>query len=218
MNERKIVRNTVIKTLLVLFIFIIIGLLTFILAKAYIFSTLRTRALETAKNTNYAMDTYSVAPQQVNISRTYHKDGKYFCTQKNIQFDTYNTLTLYYDGEQHITTAQSFAENIAFVNTDPMIRQTIPTFADYIPDTFWFRFLSVFTTNISTETCNKIDCFSIDFGSGLKIWIAKDTGLVMREQNLNHIYTYSYKLNAVKDTDIKKPDLSEYRVIKSEEN
>ena len=91
--------------------------------------------------------------------------------------------------------------------------------------------LLAFTSNITNEICNGIECYKIDFsimlgkeGNVTKYktiqYIDKQTGLVIRyidsndnkQNEFGGIRDYKYEFNVVEDNDFVEPNIEEYEI------
>ena len=84
---------------------------------------------------------------------------------------------------------------------------------------FWFDYSYFIDENklmkkatIKNETINNTDCYSIETLHGCKIWVEKQTGLIIRDINVDYITDYNYEFNNVKDENVVKPDISDCQI------
>ena len=62
---------------------------------------------------------------------------------------------------------------------------------------------------IGTQNYNDIECYNIKFNTVYEV-ISKDTGLLLYNNEENHMRNIQYKFNTVTDKDVEKPNLDEY--------
>ena len=69
---------------------------------------------------------------------------------------------------------------------------------------------------ISSEMCNGKDCYVIDNYKGIRVWLEKETGLVIRamteishndNQEFNSVRDYTYSFDTVTDADVSEPEV-----------
>ena len=90
--------------------------------------------------------------------------------------------------------------------------QTLTTETLYM-EKFWDKIKVAFTSKISTEKLNDIECYKIDINSEWQLFISKDNLLVMREKNgSTDTGIIEYKLNEVRDEDVLMPNLAGYTI------
>ena len=90
--------------------------------------------------------------------------------------------------------------------------QTLTTETLYM-EKFWDKIKVAFTSKISTEKLNDIECYKIDINSEWQLFISKDNLLVMREINgSTDTGIIEYKLNEVRDEDVLMPNLAGYTI------
>ena len=66
-------------------------------------------------------------------------------------------------------------------------------------------------SRITTDNCNNTECYLIELDN-LKMWVDKDSGLVLREINGSFVTERFYEFDIVKDEDIIKPDTSDCEI------
>ncbi len=72
------------------------------------------------------------------------------------------------------------------------------------------------SVKISSERCNGKDCYVIDNYKGVRVWIEKETGLMVRAMNgishnnnnqeFNTVTDYTYSFGTVTDSDVSDPE------------
>ena len=69
---------------------------------------------------------------------------------------------------------------------------------------------------IYTDTLNNKECYVIQVGLNLKMWIERDTGLLYREDFGENMYSEITKLEINNVDEIYKPDLTGYKINTSD--
>ena len=90
--------------------------------------------------------------------------------------------------------------------------QTLPT-ETFNMEKFWDIIKVAFTSKISTEKLNNIECYKIFVNDEWQLFINKDNLLVMREINgSTDTGIIEYKINEVRDEDVSMPNLAGYTI------
>ena len=90
--------------------------------------------------------------------------------------------------------------------------QTLPT-ETLNMEKFWDIIKVAFTSKISTEKLNNIECYKIFVNDEWQLFINKDNLLVMREINgSTDTGIIEYKINVVRDEDVLMPNLAGYTI------
>ena len=90
--------------------------------------------------------------------------------------------------------------------------QTLPT-ETLNMEKFWDIIKVAFTSKISTEKLNNIECYKIFVNDEWQLFINKDNLLVMREINgSTDTGIIEYKINEVRDEDVLMPNLAGYTI------
>ena len=92
-------------------------------------------------------------------------------------------------------------------NIAPIHISTISEFDD-----IKFKIPLAFTARITTEKCNNKECYLIEVSKDYRIWVEKDTGIIVREINIDNITNRIYTFDEVKDEEIIKPDVSDCKI------
>jgi len=80
----------------------------------------------------------------------------------------------------------------------------------------WLKELkNIGSSKISTDECNSQKCYFIQVkgiaelepDKETKIWVNKETGIIVRQIDNDCVYDYKYSVNNVKDSDIVKPEI-----------
>ena len=203
------------KKILIVIGVIFILLFIAILRNFMILSDLENISKDKMNSNNYYVETYSLQGNQIEIVKSHHKDNTYFTIRQVISKndDSQRQLTVYSDGTETIGIIETEQEKIALLgNTVVGGKVSVNTYASY-GQGFWSKFVFSVSSTISTEQINDKDCYLINSIFGLKKWIDKETGLIVREENNGDITDFSYEFGVVEDSDIQKPDISDCKIV-----
>lgn len=90
--------------------------------------------------------------------------------------------------------------------------QNIITGTLYMPN-LWDKIKIAFSSKISTEKLNDVDCYKLKIKNDWQIYINKEDFLVMREINGSTDTGFiEYKINEVRDVDVIMPNLAGYTI------
>lgn len=198
----KLLRNILV-IIVVLFI-IIVGRKTFIL------SNLANKAVKVINETNYYTKTESYSKGQMTILESYNKDGI-----------TLGTMNVYSkeNNAKKIILYKSDKETIALI--DNGTTKTLTNMGDISINPVFFtgenlleNVVIAIVTRVDKIELNGQKCYIIRDGNTEK-FIDVNTGLAIKMiDNENNITTdYQYEFGVVKDTDIVKPNTTEYTII-----
>ena len=117
--------------------------------------------------------------------------------------------TAYLKDNEKIVIIQSGEDKVALLNGNiaPIHISTISEFDD-----IKFKIPLAFTARITTEKCNNKECYLIEVSKDYRIWVEKDTGIIVREINIDNITNRIYTFDEVKDEEIIKPDVSDCKI------
>jgi len=120
-------------------------------------------------------------------------------------------LTVYNKDNEKIGIIESGEDKIALLNGNIAIGTTgINTISEF--DDIKFKIPLAFTSKITIEECNGKECYLIELSKDYKIWVEKETGIIVREMDIEYITNRNYTFDVVKDEDIIKPDISDCKV------
>jgi len=217
--------NKKLKVLKILLAVILIVYLVVIVSKFIIIKSMQGKIKDYKGVTNYKTTMTTYRGDTLEKANIYHKDGKYLISVEFINGKDVRKIISTKEGNNYIT---SNDEKIAILGGMPL--GTADKVYNYLETENIGEFIAnLFTLNISSVKCNNKDCYKIDnFKSpdilypeqGLCVYIDKETGLLVRvergDQFGSEIFTtvidYSYEFNKVTDTDLKEPDINEYKV------
>ena len=175
---------------------------------------------------------------QGNIIENFYKDGRQLMKFINTSETGIRKMTRYDDGNivntYLETQTESGTEKIAMLNSN-----SLPSFQGitnwlYVDDTKHLILMALLA-NIRSVEQNGKECYKVDllYASNIlmqseekfALYIEKDTGLTIRNQNgaiveengkkIPIIMDYEYKFDIVTDDDLKEPDISEYTIQES---
>lgn len=203
MSKRKIIAIILIIVLIIACIFLFnLG------RKVCILSKYSNKSNEYAKITNFYKKTN---PEEGVTTEFWRKDNLGFLKRtskddiKMIYYgEDYNWIVV--DSKDGKTAVKMNKEGIGIE------AQTLTTETLYM-EKFWDKIKVAFTSKISTEKLNDIECYKIDINSEWQLLISKDNLLVMREINgSTDTGIIEYKINEVRDEDVLMPNLAGYTI------
>lgn len=191
--------------------------------KIIILNSLSQKAKKYDQATNYYTKMYMYQGEDSVLMESFYKDNKNLTTLTTLKGN--NKSIEYNDGKDTTTYLESNGQKIAFENSDYKISTftSLEQYKDYIT----VSFANVFGSKIISTSCNGRECYYISELNnsqnleGTSVFIDKETGLPIRilqggtksEGNeMNTIIDFDFEFNNVKDKDIVKPDIREYKV------
>ena len=177
-----------------------------IIRKFIIITNLVNISKEYANKTNYVAVVQSIQNGNVSIAKSYNKDGDLLTTLKSYAKDSQEErgLIKYEKDNEKVGIVYNGQEKVAIINQPVLATINIvtvySTFNDFLP-----RLELAVMSRISTDNVGN---YLIELDNW-KMWVDKDTGLVIREINGGLISERSYEFDNVKDEDIVKPDISD---------
>lgn len=197
----KLLRNILI-IIVVLFV-IIVGRKTFILMR------LSNKANNMINQTNYYTKTETYSNGQMNILESYNKDGI-----------TYGTMILYSEGNDNKSMILYKSDTERIILIDDGTTKTLNNTGDIIINPVYFTGESILenlfiaiTTSVDRIELNDKKCYLIRDGNTEK-FIDANTGLAIKiiDNQNNRTTDYKYEFGIVKDTDVIKPDITDYTI------
>lgn len=195
--------------LVVLALLVVFAILT--LRKYIIITKLINASKDYVGKTNFIEEIYSMSNDSVVLNKIYYKDENIFMTA---QIFSHNILderknTAYKKDNETIVVVQSGEDKVALLNAHvaPVYVNTISEFDD-----IKFKIPLALTSKITTEECNNKECYLIKLSKDYKIWVEKETGIIIREMTNGHITNRKFTFDEVKDEDFIKPDISDCKV------
>lgn len=198
---------------ILIIVLILCAILVICIARKFIIITnLVNESKEYANKTNYLAVVQSLQNGNVNMAKSYNKDGNYLTTLKTYGKDIQDErgLIKYKKDNEEIGIVYSGQEKIAILNgtvlADISVVNLFSTFDDILP-----RLQLAVMSRISTDNYGNIECYLIELDNW-KMWVEKDTGLIIREINGGMVAERIYEFDIVKDEDIIKPDISDCKI------
>ena len=198
---------------ILIIVLILCAILTIcIVRKFIIIANLVNEAKEYANKTNYISVVESLQNGTVNILKSYNKDGNYLTTMriygKDIQEE--RGITRYKKDSEEIGIIQSGQEKIAILDGSVLGEVSVVNIFSTLNSTMSKLQFAVMS-KITTDNYDNIECYLIELDNW-KMWVEKDTGLIVRDINGGIVAERFYEFDVVKDEDIIKPDISDCKI------
>ena len=196
--------------IIVLILFAILAI--FIVRKFIIITNLVNESKEYANKTNYFAVVQSLQNGNVNIIKSYNKDGNYLTTFRTYGKDIKDErgLIRYKKDSEEIGIIQSGQEKIAILDGSVLGEVNVVNIFSTFDNTMQQLQFAVMS-RITTDNYGNIECYLIELDNW-KMWVEKDTGLIIREINGGLVAERFYEFDIVKDEDITKPDISDCKI------
>lgn len=196
--------------IIVLILFAILAI--FIVRKFIIITNLVNESKEYANKTNYFAEVQSLQNGNVNIIKSYNKDGNYLTTFRTYGKDIKDErgLIRYKKDSEEIGIIQSGQEKIAILDGSVIGEVNVVNIFSTLDNTMQQLQFAVMS-RITTDNYSNIECYLIELDNW-KMWVEKDTGLIIREINGGLVAERFYEFDIVKDEDITKPDISDCKI------
>lgn len=205
-NKKHILR----KILFIIFlVFIVFFILT--LRKVIIFNKIENVSKEKLDSVNYYIERISIQDNSTTITKSYNKDNNYFTEFKTflLNNDEKRGLIIYKKDNEQISIMQSGETKVAYINKNFLNVESVNLMPLNTNDMkLWQKLLLAAISRITSEKCNNKECYLVEPAKEWKLWIDKETGLVIREINGSILQDSYYKFNEVTDENIVKPDIS----------
>jgi len=201
------------KKILLVVLALLIVFAIFILRKYIIINNLISASKNYIGKTNFRVDTYSLTNDTVTLTKILNKEDNFLSTHKTYSnnISEIRNLTVYNKDNEKIGIIESGEDKIALLNGNIAIGTTgINTISEF--DDIKFKIPLAFTSKITIEECNGKECYLIELSKDYKIWVEKETGIIVREMDIEYITNRNYTFDVVKDEDIIKPDISDCKV------
>lgn len=200
------------KKILIVLLILCAILVICIVRKFIIITNLVNVSKEYADKTNYLAVVQSLQNGNVNIAKSYNKDGNYLTTLKTYGKDIQDErgLIKYKKDNEELAIVYSGKEKIALLNQPTLVEiSVVNVFSTF--DNILMRLQYAIMSRISTDNYGDIECYLIEV-ENWKTWVEKDTGLIIREINGGLVAERIYEFDIVKDEDIIKPDISDCKI------
>ena len=200
------------KKILIIVLILCVILAIVICRKFIIISNLVNESKEYNDKTNYIAIVQSLQNGNVSIAKSYNKDGNVLTTLKTYGKDIQEErgLIKYEKDNEKVAVVYNGQEKVAIINQPVLatinIVNVYSTFNDFLP-----RLQFAIMSKITTDNYDNIECYLIELNNW-KMWVEKDTGLVLREVNGGMVSERFYEFDSVKDEDIIKPDISDCKI------
>lgn len=201
------------KKILLIVLALLVIFAIFTLRKYIIITNLINASKDYVVKTNYVSDVYCLTSDNVSLTKSYNKDGNYLNTHRTYSnnISDIRSLTVYNKDNEMIGIIQSGEDKIALLNGNMVgVTTSVNTISEF--DDIKLKIPLAFTSKITTEECNNKECYLIELSKDYKMWVEKETGIIVREMDLGYITNRNYTFDVVTDEDIKKPDISECKI------
>ncbi len=200
----------IILALIIIYV-IIVGRRTFIM------TSLSEKAKENQAYNNYYAKLYSYQGDTLTITESYNKGEDYLTTMTRfVNGNQIQKITYYKKGTEQLFLTE-FEGKKYMQNSETMLdRHILPV--TYVSEGVLANLQYALITGIDSTYCNGKECYVIK-GDSYERYIDKETGLAVREieksnkeitRQTDIVVDYKYEFNTVKDSDIVKPDITDY--------
>ncbi len=182
-----------------------------------IIRNLQNKISKYSNSTNYFVKSESTKNDGTKIiMKYYQKDNKQAVFLEKTSNENEIKISRYNNGERVDTFTETKDSKVAQLDTSTLISVNI--YNQLETDNKWQTFIGSIISNIRSEKCNDKECYVIKgFTSttsltfeGTKIYIDKDTGLLVKVIEDETISNREYEFNNVEDTIFIEPDISQY--------
>ena len=196
------------KFLFTLILIILVIYIIFVLRNLIILGNLSNKVKQFSDSQNYFAKVIQSHGDSVTLTRSYNKDSKYLTSLNMISLENGESfkLNIYKDETEKIGTVQNKEGSFTLNEGIPEGKVAVNSINNYSYD-FWSNLGLTMTTIIKSDKCNNEDCYMMYLGNGLKIWVSKDTGLIVRKLEGSFITEFSFEFNNVTDNDLIKPTI-----------
>lgn len=196
--------------LVVLALLVVFAILT--LRKYIIIRNLVNESKEYANKTNYLAVVQSLQNGNVNMIKSYNKDGNYLTTLRTYGKDIQDErgLIRYKKDSEEIGIIYSGQEKIAILDGSVLGDVNVVNIFSTLNNTMQQLQFAIMS-RITTDNYGNVECYLIELDNW-KMWVEKETGLIIREINGGLVAERVYEFDTVKDEDILKPDISDCKI------
>lgn len=182
-----------------------------------IIRNLQNKISKYSNSTNYFVKSESTKNDGTKIiMKYYQKDNKQAVFLEKTSNENEIKISRYNNGERVDTFTETKDSKVAQLDTSTLISVNI--YNQLETDNKWQTFIGSIISNIRSEKCNDKECYVIKgFTSTTsltfeetKIYIDKDTGLLVKVIEDETISNREYEFNNVEDTIFIEPDISQY--------
>lgn len=198
------------KKILFLILILIAIYAVFVLRRYIIITNLINKSKNYVNKTNYVTESCSLANDTVTLTKSYNIDGDLLAVHRVYSNNTpdVRSLTIYKKGDEKLGIIQSGEDKVLLETVEVAVGfSTINEFDD-----IKFKLPMAFTSKIKTQECNGKECYLIEIEKDYKIYVEKETGIILRTMGMSYITNRKYTFDVVTDENIVKPDTSDCRV------
>lgn len=193
--------------------------------KFYIFNTYMAVTNEYSTKENYKKILIQYEEDEIDFAVMGYKKGDKTLVKR---YSEDNTKTIsYYDKkkQESITKVEVGKDKVAFVKQEdetPVLVSSVAYIESFTEISAWQNFLLALHSKIVSETYKGKECYKITAYGDLEQWVDKETGLIVRQSGGYYQYKdgtmkrlyheYNYQFGIVTDEDVKKPDLTGYKI------
>lgn len=193
--------------------------------KFYIFNTYMAVTNEYSTKENYKKILIQYEEDEIGFAVMGYKKGDKTLVK---MYSEDNTKTIsYYDKkkQESITKVEVGKDKVAFVKQEdeaPVLVSSVAYIESFTEISAWQNFLLALHSKIVSETYKGKECYKITAYEDLEQWVDKETGLIVRQSGGYYQYKdgtmkrlyheYNYQFGIVTDEDVKKPDLTGYKI------
>lgn len=199
------------KKILLVVLALIVVFAIFTLRKYIIITKLINASKGYVSKTNFMVDSYSLSNDTASLTRTYYKDGNLYSEAQTFSHNILDErkITTYNKDNEKIVIIQAGEDKVLLSNGNiaPVYVNTINEYDD-----IKFKIPLAITSKIKTEECNNKECYLIEISKDYKIWVEKETGIIIRVMDFTYITNRYYTFDIVKDENIVKPDTTDCNI------
>jgi len=200
------------KKILIIFIALVIILIIFVLRKYIIITNLINVSKEYESKTNYIVDVYSLQENGVTMIKSYRKADDYLSTYKYFNNNTEDREFIVYNKDnEKIGIIQSGETKIALLNGSVVGGETSVNTFNIFAEPITKLQLSIIA-KIKSEKVNNKECYLLELSDDYRIWVEKETGIIIKEMQSNNTTNRKYTFDIVTDENIQKPDISDCKI------
>ena len=205
------------KTLGCILLVIIVIILIHTVRNYIIITKLQTNISNYANSTNFYKATITTIEEGTKVTvKYYKKDNKQAVFINRDLNENKNQVAMYDNGDRVDIFIDSQESKVAKLNSGKIMSEGI--YNQLENETKWQTFLGSILANVRKTNYNNKECYIIkNFLSttsleyeGAKIYVEKDTGLLIRTDEGDAVAEYEYDFDNVDDSIFAEPDISQY--------
>lgn len=200
------------KKILIIFLIVFAIFAIFTLRKFIIVKNLVNEAKDYINKTNYLAVVQSLQNGNMSMIKSYNKGENYLTILSTHGKDIQNarSITRYKKDDEKIGIIQSGEEKIAILDDSILSQVNVVNIFSTLENTIQQLQFAIMS-RITTDNYGDIDCYLIEVDNW-KMWVEKDSGIIIREINGGMVVERFYEFDIVKDEDIVKPDISDCKI------